>query len=188
MCDDERSSEVLVGVVCDLEDPLGLGRVRVRYPDLANQESDWARLVTPMAGRGRGLLCRPETDELVAVVFERGDPRNALILGGLWSQPDPPPAEDGKAKENNWRQLRSRSGHLVKLDDTAGGERIEIVASDGARRVVLDSAAGKVQVTCDRGDIEVSATAGSVSVRAQNITIEATNTLTLKGGTAVNIN
>jgi hypothetical protein len=63
----------------------------------------------------------------VLVACEQGDPRRTIVVGGLWSKTDPPPSDDGKKVDNNWRFFRSRSGHLMKFDDTSGAERIEIV-------------------------------------------------------------
>jgi uncharacterized protein involved in type VI secretion and phage assembly len=186
---------IIVGVVSDLADPERLGRVRVKFPTLEDQESDWARLATPMAGKERGLFLRPEVGDEVLVGFELGDPRRAYVLGSLWNTPDPPPPDDGKAGDNNWRFLRSRSGHVVKLDDTSGAEKIEITGSDDQRRLVFDIANQKIQITCDTGDIEVSAPAGTVKVDAKTVevsasadmTLKASGTLTIQGAT-VNIN
>jgi uncharacterized protein involved in type VI secretion and phage assembly len=191
----QQENGIVIGIVTTLDDPQRLGRVRVRYPDLNDQPSDWARLVTPMAGADRGLFLRHEVDDEVLVAFEHGDPRRPYILGGLWSKADKPPADDGQPTENNWRFIMSRSGHLIKLDDTEGQETIEIVDKDGARRVVIDSAARKIQVICESGNVEVKAGAGSVTVEAVsievkatgNMTLEAAGTMTIKGAT-VNIN
>ncbi len=171
---EERNNGIVVGLVTNLVDPENRGRVKVEYPR-SGEESDWARLVSPMAGKQRGLFLRPEVGDEVLVAFELGDPREAYVLGGVWSETDPPPADDGKAEENNWRFLRSRSGHLVKLDDTEGSEVIEIVDKDGERKVIIDSAGQKIQVICDSGDVEVTAGAGTVKVEAQNVEVEAQN-------------
>ncbi len=192
---DERDNGVLVGEVASLEDPAGLGRVQVTFPYLDGKPSDWARLVASGAGPERGLFLRPEVGDEVLVVFELGDPRRPYVLGGVWSQRQKPPADDGKAKANNWRFLRSRSGHLVKLDDTEGAERIEIADKDGERQVVLDSANQKIEVTAASGDVVVKAGSGKVEIEASeiqlkasgNLDVEASGTLTLKGAT-VNIN
>jgi uncharacterized protein involved in type VI secretion and phage assembly len=185
---DGQTYGVVIGVVCDLEDPLGLGRVRVEYPDLDEQRSHWARLITPMAGPRRGAFFRPEVKDEVAVIFERGEIRNPLVLGGLWNQPDPPPPDDGKPKENNWRFVRSRSGHVLRFDDTNGKERVEVIDKDGSRKVVLDTAGRKVQVICEAGDIEVKAGGnGSVTVEAATISIKASRSLTIEAGTSVTI-
>lgn len=191
----QQVNGIVIGLVIDLDDPESLGRIRVKYPYLGDAPSDWARLVTPMAGKDRGMFFRPEVDDEVLVAFELGDVRRPYILGSLWSTTDTPPPDDGEPKKNNWRFIKSRNGHIVKLDDTQGKEKIEIIGSDGQRQIVFDIAGQKIQVTCDTGDIEVSASAGKVKVDALtveikasgNMTLEATGTMTIKGAT-VNIN
>lgn len=191
----DQVNGIIIGLVKDLEDPQNLGRIRVTYPYLGDQLSDWARLVTPMAGKDRGIFFRPEVGDEVLVAFELGDVRRPYILGSLWSAEDTPPPDDGNAKKNNWRFIKSRNGHIVKLDDTEGSEKIEIIGSDGARKIVFDIAGKKIEVTCDSGNVEVSAPAGDVKVEAKTVsikasadmTLEATGTMTIKGS-QVNIN
>lgn len=173
---------IRIGIVSDLDDPERLGRVRVTYPTLDDQVSDWARLVSPMAGKERGFFFRPEVDDEVLVAFEEGDPRRPYILGALWSKPDQPPPDDGQASQNNWRFIRSRSGHIIKLDDTSGGEKIELIDKDGQRRVVIDSANQKIQVICEQGDIEVQAGSGSVTIEATTVTVKASGNMSLEAG------
>jgi uncharacterized protein involved in type VI secretion and phage assembly len=186
---------IVIGIVDDLNDPDRLGRVRVKFPNLGNEKSDWGRLVSLMAGKGRGAFFRPEVGDEVLVAFEHGEARRPYILGALWSSADTPPPDDGKPADNNWRQIKSRSGHVIKLDDTKGAEVIEIIDKDGQRKVVIDSAAQKIQVVCQSGDVEVTAPSGNVKVNAQtielkatgNVNLEAGGTCTIKGAT-VNIN
>jgi uncharacterized protein involved in type VI secretion and phage assembly len=174
------SNGIVIGVVIDLEDPAGLGRVRVRYPHLGDKPSDWARLASPMAGDRRGFFFRPEVEDEVLVAFEHGDPRRPYVLGALWSQADPPPPEGGSARENNWRFIQSRSGHIVLLDDTVGSEKIELIDKDGLRRVKIDSANGNIEVTSSQGNIEVKAEAGEVKVQGVTVVVQAQTSLTLK--------
>jgi uncharacterized protein involved in type VI secretion and phage assembly len=171
---------LLVGLVTDLADPEKLGRVRVRYPTLDDRESDWLRMATPMAGSERGVFFRPEVDDEVLIGWEHNDPRRGYVLGAVWSSTDKPPADDGNADENNWRFIRSRSGHVIKLDDTSGAERIEIVDKDGKRQIVIDSAGDTLQITCSSGSIEIDAQAGDLKLSGQNVTVEASGSLELK--------
>jgi uncharacterized protein involved in type VI secretion and phage assembly len=191
----EISNGIVIGLVKNLEDPDGLGRIKVSYPHLAGEESDWARLASPMAGAERGLFFRPEPEDEVLVAFEHGDPRRPYILGSLWSEADRPPPDDGQTKQNNWRFIRSRSGHIILLDDTEGKEKIELIDKDGKRRIVIDSANNKIQVLCDQGNVEVEAKAGNITLKGSNVSIEATGTMNLKAdgtmtikGATVNIN
>jgi uncharacterized protein involved in type VI secretion and phage assembly len=177
---------IIVGVVTNLNDPEQLGRVRVSYPTLEDQESYWARIVTPMGGKSRGFHFRPEVDDEVLVAFEANDPRRPCVLGAMWSKPDAPPPDDG-ANKNNWRFIVSRSGHKLIFNDTDGGETIEIIDHTGDRKVIIDSAGKKIQVIAQDGDVEVSAPSGTVKVNAKTVQVEgttveikATNSLTLE--------
>lgn len=192
---ERRDNGIMIAEVIDLEDPEGLARVKLSFPTLEDQESNWAPLVSPMAGSGRGFFFRPEVGDRVLVAFEHGEPCRPYVLGSLWSQAEPPPEDDGQPSQNNLRFIHSRSGHRIILDDTQGAEMVEFVDKDEARRVVIDSANSKILVECDSGDVEVKAGAGSVKVEATtvevkasgNMTLEATGTMTIKGAT-VNIN
>jgi uncharacterized protein involved in type VI secretion and phage assembly len=192
----QKSNGIVIGIVTNLEDPDGLGRICVKYPHLDEQESHWARLVTLMAGPDRGTFFRPEVGDEVLVGFERGDIRFPYILGGLWNGEDKPPADDGKTKENNWRFIRSRSGHVLKFDDTKGAETVEIIDKDEKHKIIIDCSGDKIQILCDSGDVEVKAASGNVKIEAGravevkasgNMTLEASGTMTIKGST-VNIN
>jgi uncharacterized protein involved in type VI secretion and phage assembly len=171
---------LVIGVVCDLDDPDRLGRVRVRYPHLDDAESDWMRTVNLMAGAGRGAFFRPEEEDEVFVGWEHGDPRRPHLLGALWSQTDSPPPDDGNPTENNWRFITSRSGHLIKLDDTDGGECIEIVGMDGKRRIVIDCSQKRIEITCDEGDLALSAPKGDLTLDAKNVKVTASGTMDLE--------
>jgi phage protein D len=117
---------LVVGVVTNNADTGALGRVRVKFPSLSDgHESTWARLVSPGAGNGRGLLCIPEVNDEVLLGFEQGDKRRPLVLGGLWNKLDPPPppakgeaVRDGKVVERLWT---SRKGHRIAVSDDDEG-------------------------------------------------------------------
>ena len=145
------------------------------------------RTVNMMAGAGRGAFFRPEEEDEVFVAWEHCDPRRPHLLGGLWSKTDEPPADAGNPTENNWRFITSRSGHLIKLDDTDGGERIEIVGMDGNRSIVIDCANKKIEITCKEGDLAISAPKGDVTIDAKNVKVNASEKmdLTAKGAATV---
>lgn len=161
-----RSNGIVVGKVKSLDDPLRLGRVRVTFPHLDDIDSAWARTANIMAGPERGVLFRPEPGDEVLVAFEHKDIERPYILGGLWSEVDRPPEGAGGEAANDRRIIRSRSGHLVVLDDTEGAEKIELIDKDGKRRVVIDAAKARIEVSADEGNIAVKAAKGNVEVEA----------------------
>jgi uncharacterized protein involved in type VI secretion and phage assembly len=178
----QRENGILIGVVTDLKDPDGLGRVRVRFPCLEDQQSTWAKICSPMAGKNRGIFFRPEVDDELLVAFEMGDPRRPYVLGALWSTTDTPPADDGKKEKNNWRFIRSRSGHVFKFDDTDGAERIELIDKDAKLKLVIDTAGDKVQIVCNSGSVEIKASSGKVQIDASTAEIKTSGDMTLQAG------
>jgi phage baseplate assembly protein V len=182
----QRENGILIGTVMDIDDPEKIGRVRVRLAQYNDEQSCWARIVAPMAWKQRGFFFRPEIEDEVLVAFENGDPRRAYVLGALWSKVDAPPKDDGK-KDNNWRFIVSRSGHILKFDDTNGAEKIEVIDKSGKHKIVIDASGDKVQIICDSGDVEVKAPVGSVKVEAKSIEINASADMTLKAGSQLKI-
>src|SRR5436305_6326639 len=146
-----RISGVVVGVVTNNQnDPEGLGRVKVKFPWLSDEdESNWARVAAPMAGKERGFYFLPEVEDEVLVAFEHGDIRFPYVVGALWNGKDAPPASNGDGK-NNVRVIKSRSGHVVKLNDEDGKETIEIVDKSGKNSLVVDTAKNTITITSDK--------------------------------------
>ena len=197
-----RIQGVVVGIVTNNQDPDGLGRVKVNFPWLSDvDESTWARIAAPMAGDQRGVYFLPEVEDEVLVAFEHGDVRFPYVLGALWNGKDAPPASNDDGK-NNVRIIKSRSGHVIKLNDEDGKETIEIVDKSEKNSILIDTANNSIAVTSDK-DITLSASNGTIKLDAQKIeinssgptkiaagstaSVEASATLTVKGAT-VNIN
>lgn len=146
----------VVGVVSNLDDPESQGRVKLRFPWLKDDdESRWARVVSFMAGPSRGGVFRPEVGDEVLVIFEHGDMRFPYVLGGVWNGKDGLPEERGADKSNDVRLLKTRSGHTLVFDDTAGSEKVTITDKGGS--VIELSADG---VTIKSKAIKIGASAG----------------------------
>jgi uncharacterized protein involved in type VI secretion and phage assembly len=161
--DRDRIYGVVVGVVTNNQDPDGLGRVKVRFPWLsAEHESHWARMVTPMAGNDRGFYMLPEVDDEVLCAFEHGSVEHPYVLGALWNGKDKMPANNDDG-DNNVRVVKSRSGHVIRLDDTAGAEKIEIADGAGKESLVFDTAANTITLTADQ-DVVIESKNGKVKV------------------------
>lgn len=172
-------------IVTNVEDPDRLGRVKLKYPWLSDDfETGWARVMQVGAGPERGLLWYPEVGDEVLVEHLDGDATLPIVVGGLFNGSDVAPFSgfddhgDGRIDK---RGMRTRIGHEVYLDDTAGEERIQIKTADGAVSVLLDQAGHKIVIECD-GKVEITST-GDASVRSQgNVTVEAQGNAEFKAG------
>ena len=196
---------LMIGIVTNNQDPEGLMRVRLCIPNLSDvDESAWARLVTPMAGNGRGFMFIPEIDDEVIVGFEHGDVHRPYVLGALWNGKDAPPIAQSAALSGgavNKRVIKSRAGHTITLDDTAGGEEITIVDKTGSNKIVLHSPDNSMQIKVQGdltieslGKITLKAATGldmssdtSLSMKGLSGSIEGTTSLTIKDGAGAQI-
>lgn len=178
----------------------GAGRIRIKLPGMSDDDIGlWARPAVLMGGAGRGTFFLPEEGDEVLVAFDEiGD---AYILGGLWNGVDNPPDTNADG-QNNKRFIKSRSGHLIRLDDTDGAEKIEIIDKSGNNTLTFDTAnntitiasAKDINLQAPQGNITLNAKAlsisstGDTSINAQGqATVEASGSTTIKGST-VNIN
>lgn len=166
--DRNRVYGVAVGVVTNNQDPDGMGRVKVRLPWLSDDdETAWARIAVPMAGNARGFYNLPEVDDEVLVAFEQGAIDRPYVLGALWNGKDAPPESNSDGK-NNMRTWKSRSGHIVRLDDTDGSEKIEIVDKTGKNSIVITSSDNKLTIQAD-SDITIQSSNGKVKLSGNGI-------------------
>lgn len=190
----DRFYGLTVGIVTNNQDPDNLGRVKVRFPWLSDEEeSHWARVLSPMAGKERGIYFLPEVEDEVLVAFEHGMMEFPYVLGALWNGKDAPPAtnDDGK---NNLRVIKSRSGHVIILDDTDGEENITIADKTGKNMIVISSKENMISIMAD-SDITLESTNGKLKLSGKGIEIksgaeikiEASQNMDVKAGPQLNI-
>src|SRR5262249_2404512 len=197
-----------VGIVTNNRDEEHLARVKVKFPTLFEQdESHWARLAVPMAGKERGFLAMPEVNDEVLIAFEHGDPNRPFVLGALWNGQDVPPKGtadlvDGSGVVNQ-RIWRSRSGHLFLFDDTNGKESIRIVDKTDKNHITITSSddklvvhlEGDIEITSQTGqikmtaqkDISLESQSGKISLKAINAEVEAQQSAKMKSGTSFDV-
>jgi uncharacterized protein involved in type VI secretion and phage assembly len=185
----EEGFGVSPATVTDNFNVLSEGRVQVHipaYPDL----DPWARLSAVGAGPSRGFLWVPQVDDEVLVAFNRNDPRDAYVLGGLWSTMNQPPATvttDFLTKRIIQTGLSDDPmGHTIEFDDveqsitittstsqqiTMDATKIEIATAEGTLKITLELGGG-IEIQAVEGDISLSAPAGDITISGLNVTIE----------------
>jgi phage baseplate assembly protein V len=154
---------IILGEIVDVDDPLKLGRVRVRFPSRGEAESQWAPIARPLASGGFGLWFPPVVSDVVIVAFEEGRMERPYVLGAIYTGDNKPPADDNKQ-----RLIQSESGHKILLDDTSGSESILIEDMNG-NTLKMEQAGITIQSKKD------------VTIKGINVTIEASAQLTAKG-------
>lgn len=181
-------------MVTNNQDPDGLGRIKVKIPLLSGEdEANWARVAVLMAGKARGTFFLPEVNDEVLVAFELGDINRPYIIGALWNGVDKPPLSNGDGK-NNQREIKSRSGHIIRFDDTDGQEKLTIMDKSGNNQIEFDTKNNSVLIKSAK-DITLSAKNGKISLEGGKIEVVATGELNLKAsgnttvkGATINLN
>jgi phage protein D/phage baseplate assembly protein gpV len=187
---------VMPAVVTNNTDPEMMGRVRVKFPWMPdeNLDSAWARLAMPGAGPERGLFFVPEVNDEVLVAFEQGDPNAPYVVGALWNKKDKPPKAPAgvavAAGKVNQRILRSRTGHVIVLDDTQGQEKITIQDKSGKNSIEIDSVKNSMAINV-QGDLTIDV-GGKFTVKskmdysltAQKVDMQAQTGASVKSGSS----
>jgi uncharacterized protein involved in type VI secretion and phage assembly len=124
------------GVCTDNQDPLQIGRIRARVPDVTGEdETGWAMPCFPATGQGMGVFALPKVGAGVWIEFEHGNPDYPICSGGWYGNLSelppalliPPMLQDGKIL------LKTSGGTSLMLDDTPGTGGIILETSTGQK-------------------------------------------------------
>ena len=162
-------AETQVARVIGNADPDGKGRVQVQMNwQTGNMRTGWIRVMTPDGGgsesvpTNRGFVFIPEVDDHVLVGFRHGDPNRPYIMGSLFNGR----TGVGGFAENHLKSIRTRSGHVIELDDAPSSLGITIKDNKG-NSVHIDSAEDSIVVNAEK-DITFNA-AETFTVNAKNM-------------------
>ncbi len=178
--DFRAAPSITIALVTDNQDSEGrIGRVKVKYPMLSDNDSSyWARIATPSAGHNRGFQFLPEVNDEVLVAFEQGDINQPYVIGSLWNGKDDSPQSASDAKDK--RMIKTRSGHMIILDDTSGSEKIIIKDKTGSNIIQIDSSSNELSISME-GETKIKAK-GAISLDSdQSISLKAVNGVKIEG-------
>ena len=156
------------GSVTDIQDPLLIGRIRARVPDvMGDLESGWAMPCLPFGGSGMGFFALPKVGAGVWIEFEHGDP-DYPIWSGVWfgSVAEVPPVL--LAPPYKKVLLKTEGGHSIILDDTPGIGGITLETSGGQKIVI--NALGIEITTGQGGTIKLAGPQVSINNGALEVT------------------
>ncbi|TDT41752.1 uncharacterized protein involved in type VI secretion and phage assembly [Halospina denitrificans] len=117
---------LVLGEVCDVEDPEDRGRVQVNLQSYNGAVSSWMLVLQAGAGDDKGLVVLPEVGDRVLVGLPDGDPSRGIVLGGVYRSEGPPrdPQSARSAGEHRPYTLTTRGGQRVQLNDADGSIRL----------------------------------------------------------------
>jgi len=176
-------------VVVDINDPDGMGRIRIRLPWSPDSNGAayeaWARIATLMAGNNRGTWFIPDVNDEVLIAFEAGEPRRPYVLGGLWNGQDNPHESMDGAGNNYVKSIRSRNGVKITMDDTDGQESL-VLETPGGQRMTLKDGPGFVEIVDSNGNFVKLETSGITVNASAKVTINASQVEVTAGMVTVN--
>ena len=177
----------VIGVVTDVTDPDKLGRIKVKYPQLSDKnESDWARVLAPRAGKNGGVFVPPALKDEVLVLFQSGDVRRPIVIGGLYSKKQPPPATE-EIEQREATYMTSVDGK-AKLKLFSGSE-----AADKAEAIFeIEAGAdttGKLRFYKENGLLELGKGTLKITVadKKSSITIDDKGAITIDSKDALTL-
>jgi uncharacterized protein involved in type VI secretion and phage assembly len=197
----------VIAIVKDNVDPDELGRVQVTFPTLQDEPASyWLRVASPNAGDLRGFYSLPEIGDEVLVLFMQGSQDVGVIIGGFWNGKHKPPTEakdgmpaasgvggslaenapkdgSGSLDTNDRRFWRSRSGHLIVMDDSDGKESVQIWDGQHKLALVFDGSQGVIVLSNGTGAINIHATGDLTLESDANIKMKAGQAFELEAGT-----
>jgi phage protein D len=181
------SRDLVVGVVTNNKDPEDRCRVRVKFPSLSDsEESAWARVASVSAGNARGLVMLPQINEEVIVGFEHGDTRRPVVLGSLFNGRDKPGADLLQNHDGSFALLSNEKAHIhtkKDLEIKSDQKMIIEVQQDQNFKVqgnMNHETTGNGKLKAQQYTLEAGST---LSVKGVSVTVEASASLTLKGAT-----
>jgi type VI secretion system secreted protein VgrG len=171
-------AQTQMALVTDNNDPKGMGRVRVQmlWQQDTDQKTDWIRVMTPDAGgtgevsKNRGHVFVPEVDDQVLIGFRYNDPNRPFVLGSLFQGI----TGAGGKTDNNFKTIKTKSGHTLEFNDTQGAESITITDKNN-NIITLDTNSSSITISAPE----------SISITAKNIDLTAKENISMTAGTDI---
>lgn len=173
-----------IGVVTKLDaDPVAGHRVQLRVPALQAEATPvWARLLSPYASNGFGLLLLPEIGDEVLVGHLADDPAHPVVLGSLYSAKHAPPV--ALEAENKLKVLWTRCKHKLEFDDD---KKIITLTTPAGNKLVFSDEDKKITLKDQTGNLLEFSESGIKLDSPKDITIQATGKIDVKATGAISI-
>ncbi len=172
-------SNILFGKVVSLEDPEKLGRIQVELMGFSKVwKTQWLRVLQTTASKTGGHFFLPEVGSEVSVLRGFGNHvQGMLVMGSLYG-PEAKPKPTDPPKDNNIKQLLTRSGHELTFDDTKDKEKVLLQTGDKAQSIAFDMKEGTLTIT-GKTEIKVVCKDKAIVIEAKDVDVKATGNVTV---------
>lgn len=171
-----------IGVVAGFEeDPDKQFRVKVIVPAIDESEGTvWARLATPDAGPGRGYFFFPEPGDEVVLGFLNDDPRNAIILGSLYSSANTPADSVSMVSaENTKKAIVTKTGTTIGFVDADKSQ--VFIETPAGNKILLDDDGQMAQLVDENGNEITLSPDGITITSAKDFIVKASGKVAIEG-------
>jgi uncharacterized protein involved in type VI secretion and phage assembly len=164
-----------------VKDDDNLSRVQVRlygFDGAAEQNAPiWARVAVPFAGASRGAFFIPNKGDEVVVQFVHGDPRQPLVIGGVWNGNAAPPETLGGSGEavDRWSFTGKAGTRVAIVEEQSGQETIKLSTPNDQVTATLTQEGG--------GKIELKASGCTVTIDSSGVSIQTGSQVKVQGST-----
>ena len=161
---------VTLGAVSNIEDPKGLGRIKVKLRLKGQEvETDWAPIASLLAGPSYGAFMLPKLQDTALVAFADGDASQPFVLGFLWNGAQLPPVP--QQQQANVRLLKTQRGKVLSFDDAPQGGKLTL-SDEKQNRFEIDTDTNKLSIVSN-GDLSITAN-GQLTLQAAGVTLRNT--------------
>jgi len=161
------------GIVDDNNDPDGLGRVKVKLYWQKDSVTPWIRIAMPYTGSDKGMFFVPEKGEEVVIGFEGGNAEMPFVIGGFYHGKAKP--DSFKSDQNDIKAIKTRSGHIIELNDKDGSESIKISDKNG-NTIYMDTAGKNIIISSEKS---ITLKSESIMLDGKTIVINASDELNM---------
>lgn len=181
-------AQMQIATVLSNADPKSSGRVEVQFQwQTGDMKTAWLRVMTPDAGisdtidRNRGYVHIPEAGDTVMVGFRYNDPNRPFVMGSMFNGQ----SGAGGNVNNNIKTTITRTGHMIRFDDTPEKESITI--TDKSKNIIfIDTANSSIHMSAPE-NFTISAKNIDITAK-ENLTMTAGDNMGISAGDDMNIN
>jgi len=188
-------SRWFLGSVVDVEDPMELGRVKVKvfgvYDDIDDDNLPWAQIVVPVTtgiheGKGQNLGILVGT-QVFGMFLDGKSSQLPMVIGTVPKEGDTNEKAKGNYPLN--KVYETETGHYKEYDDTPGDERIKESHKSGTYYEMKNDGTLRIYATKDleivtEGDVNITVNGGQTTIDSEDVTM--TGNALVKGNLVVN--